>query len=124
MELERLYGIQNGGNRGNQYQEAKPQFAVLANGQSDLAEKLGMSLDTLQNYKTLAGMIPELEELVNTGVAEYWIVEPEKDLVTVNLFQTREVHQYSFNDKIRITVLDDFEIDLREIKEEWEELNL
>lgn len=29
-ELERLYGIQNGGNRGNQYTVAEPNFSELA----------------------------------------------------------------------------------------------
>ena len=61
MELERLYEIQLGGNRGNQYVVAEPNNSVLAT-QSDLAAKLGMSVDTLQNYKMLADMIPELEE--------------------------------------------------------------
>ena len=67
MELERLYGIQLGGNRGNQYVVAEPNNSVLAT-QSDLAAKLGMSVDTLQNYKMLADMIPELEELMDTGI--------------------------------------------------------
>lgn len=67
MELERLYGVQLGGNRGNQYVVAEPNNSVLAT-QSDLAAKLGMSVDTLQNYKMLADMIPELEELMDTGI--------------------------------------------------------
>lgn len=29
---------------------------------------MGMSVDTLQNYKMLAEMIPELEELLDTGI--------------------------------------------------------
>lgn len=29
---------------------------------------MGMSVDTLQNYKMLADMIPELDELVQTGI--------------------------------------------------------
>ena len=57
-----MYGIEHGGDRGNQYVEAKPQNAVLAT-QEDLAAKLGMSVDTLQNYKALADMIPELDEI-------------------------------------------------------------
>ena len=66
-ELERLYGVQLGGNRGNQYVVAEPNNSVLAT-QSDIAAKLGMSVDTLQNYKMLADMIPELEELMDTGI--------------------------------------------------------
>ena len=49
MELERLYGVRDGSSNDNVTQ-------------SDLAAKLGMSVDTLQNYKMLADMIPELEE--------------------------------------------------------------
>ena len=36
--------------------------------QSDLAEQMGISVDTLQNYKLLADMIPELSDLVDTGI--------------------------------------------------------
>ena len=57
-ELERLYGIEHGGDR-----KSKPNNSVLNNSQSDLASQLGISVDTLQNYKMLSDMIPELEEL-------------------------------------------------------------
>ena len=63
-ELERLYGIQYGGDHGNQYTLPKPNNSVLAKSQSDLAAQMGISVDTLQNYKMLAEMIPELDELV------------------------------------------------------------
>lgn len=67
-ELERLYGISHGGDHGNQYQEAKPNNSELAKSQEQLASDLGISVDTLHNYKLLADMIPELEELLDTGV--------------------------------------------------------
>lgn len=66
-ELERIYGIEHGGIRGNQFMEAKPNNSVLAK-QSDIAKQLGVSVDTLQNYKMLSEMIPELDELVDTGI--------------------------------------------------------
>lgn len=56
-ELERLYGIQNGGDRGNQYKVAEPNNSALAKSQSDLATQMGISVDTLQNYKMLAELI-------------------------------------------------------------------
>ena len=61
-ELERLYGIQHGGdhNQGEKNSSCKSQ--------SDLAEQLEMDVRTLQNYKLLADMIPELDELVTTGI--------------------------------------------------------
>ena len=59
-ELERLYGIHNGNQLSN---NCKAEIK-----QSNLAEKLGMSMQTLQNYKKITEMIPELEELVDTGI--------------------------------------------------------
>lgn len=35
--------------------------------QCDLAAQMGISVDTLQNYKLLSEMIPELSDLVDTG---------------------------------------------------------
>lgn len=67
-ELERIYGIQHGGDHGNQYTEAKPNNSDLPKSQSDLATQMGISVDTLQNYKLLADMIPELSDLVDTGI--------------------------------------------------------
>lgn len=72
MELERLYGIQHGGSGfcGNRHTE---NIDLTINSealktQEQLAQELGISVDTLQNYKMLAGMIPELEELMDTGI--------------------------------------------------------
>ena len=72
-ELERLYGIREGsagGNGSNQYKkkELEPNNSVEAKSQPDLAAQMGISVDTLQNYKMLAEMIPELDELVSTGI--------------------------------------------------------
>lgn len=36
--------------------------------QEQLAAQMGISVDTLQNYKLLADMIPELSDLVDTGI--------------------------------------------------------
>lgn len=61
-ELERLYEIQNGGDRksdGNNFR---------LKSQTDLAEDLGMSERQLRNYKKLAALIPEWEEFLETGV--------------------------------------------------------
>ena len=66
-ELERIYGIQNGGNRGNQYIMPDPKVSEVPN-QEQLAEMIGISVDTLNNYKKLTELIPELEDLVDTGI--------------------------------------------------------
>lgn len=44
--------------------------------QSDIAEMIGISVDTLNNYKKLTELIPELEDLVDTGVVT-------KSLITI-----------------------------------------
>ena len=59
-ELERLYGIKVG----NPNYEKNSQLKT----QNDLANEMGMDVRTLQNYKLLSEMIPELEELLDTGI--------------------------------------------------------
>lgn len=68
-ELEKLYGVRDGSSneKGNN-RIGEPNNSVDNVTQSDIAAKLGMSVDTLQNYKMLADMIPELEELMDTGI--------------------------------------------------------
>ena len=61
-ELDGIYGIREG------RPEKLPNNSVVKS-QSDIATQMGISVDTLQNYKKLTEMIPELEELVDTGIA-------------------------------------------------------
>lgn len=63
-ELERIYGIRHGGDR-NIQDEKKSSCSKT---QSQLASDMGMDVRTLQNYKLLADMIPELSDLVDTGI--------------------------------------------------------
>lgn len=58
--MERIYGIKVG----NPNYEKNSQFKT----QTQLAADIGMDVRTLQNYKLLAEMIPELEDLVDTGI--------------------------------------------------------
>lgn len=69
-ELERLYGIQHGGDRSIQNEKNSPCLKT----QSQLASDMGMDVRTLQNYKMLAEMIPELEELLDTGIGKTRLV--------------------------------------------------
>ena len=62
-ELERIYGIEHGNNQFNR----TPKLSKSLN-QEHLAETIGISVDTLNNYKKLTEMIPELEDLVETGI--------------------------------------------------------
>lgn len=65
-ELERLYGIQNGSTsfQGNQYEVVTNKSEAPKKTQEQLAAQMCISVDTLQNYKLLAEMIPELSDLV------------------------------------------------------------
>lgn len=63
-ELERIYGVRDGSAnpKGTNVSE-KNTFT-----QSEIAEMMGMNVRTLQNYKLLADMIPEIEDLLDTGI--------------------------------------------------------
>lgn len=70
-ELERLYGVRHGATsfQGNQFKEVTTNNSVSPQKtQEQLAKEFGISVDTLQNYKMMADMIPELEELMDTGI--------------------------------------------------------
>lgn len=70
-ELERLYGIKQGGSGfyGNRYSsddlESRKNFVTLKT-QEELANDMNMDVRTYQNYKILADMIPELDEMVKS----------------------------------------------------------
>lgn len=67
--MERLYGVRDGSaNEKGNNRIGEPNNSVDQISQSDIASQMGMSVDTLQNYKLLAEMIPELEELIDTGI--------------------------------------------------------
>lgn len=62
-ELERIYGIQHGNNQFDR----TPKGSESLN-KEQLAEMIGISVDTLNNYKKFTELIPELEDLVDTGI--------------------------------------------------------
>ena len=68
-ELERIYGIKQGGSGyyGNQYEESSNNYKTPKT-EEEIAKEIGISIASLQNYKKLTEMIPELEELVDTGI--------------------------------------------------------
>lgn len=71
-ELERIYGIRNGssgGNGSNQYTKLEPKVSDEAKTpQEQLADIIGISVDTLNNYKKLTELVPELQDWVETGI--------------------------------------------------------
>lgn len=68
-----MYGIKNGGSGfyGNQHgknEELTNNFTAPQKTEKDIADMMGISRQQLQNYKKLTEMIPELEELLDTGI--------------------------------------------------------
>lgn len=66
--MERLYGIKQGGSGfyGNQYSSNELESrkkCVTPKTQEQLANDMNMDVRTYQNYKVLADMIPELDEI-------------------------------------------------------------
>lgn len=45
------------------------------------------------------------------GVREYWIVDPEKQQITVYNFEHDSFDEYSFSDKVKVGIYKGFEID-------------
>lgn len=50
------------------------------------------------------------------GVREYWIVDYERNLIMVYNFEHDEMMDYTFSDKVKAGIYEDFEIDLSQIK--------
>ncbi len=67
-ELERIYGIQHGATsfQGNQYDMVSPKVSESPT-QEQLADMIGISVDTLNNHKKLTELVPELQDWVETG---------------------------------------------------------
>lgn len=61
-ELEQTYGIEYGGDR----KSSSNNYNLKT--QSDIAEMIGISVDTLQNYKKLTELVPELQDWVETKI--------------------------------------------------------
>ena len=52
------------------------------------------------------------------GVREYWIVDPMQQLIMVYNFEHDTFEQYSFSDKVKAGIYEDFEIDFAGINVE------
>lgn len=53
----------------------------------------------------------------NTGVREYWIVDPDKDRVLVYNFESEDTGDYTFSDSIKVGIYDNFSIDFSDISD-------
>ncbi len=55
--------------------------------------------------------ITKLYNYRNAGVREYWIVDADKNRITVYRFDVEGIEEYSFNDTVPVGIYDDFSID-------------
>lgn len=49
------------------------------------------------------------------GVREYWIVDPEKDRILVYNFDSEDTGDYTFSDRVKAGIYEDFYIDFSDI---------
>ena len=52
----------------------------------------------------------------NTGVREYWIVDPSKNLIVVYNFELGETEQYTLQDSIKVGIYADLVIDFKSME--------
>ena len=85
-ELERIYGFREG-----RPEKLSNNFTVnnQPTNESELAEQLGMTRQTLQNYKKLTELVPELQDWVETG-----ILAPTTAIALVKSMSTDEQEEY------------------------------
>jgi Uma2 family endonuclease len=57
----------------------------------------------------------KLFKYVESGVREYWIVDPSKEIVRVYSFEKMDMNEYTFKDKIKAGIYEDLEIDFANI---------
>lgn len=97
-ELKRLYGVKQGGSGfyGNQYEVESSQIDKTPKTQKDIAEMQGMSVAKMERYIELSNAIPEIQELIDTG-----IVTPNTALAIMKQLSLRE--QKSFIAGLSIT---------------------
>lgn len=50
------------------------------------------------------------------GVREYWIVDPEKNRILVYGFEHDTIVEYTFSDRVKAGIYEDFEVDFSEIR--------
>ncbi len=51
----------------------------------------------------------------SAGVREYWIVDPEKNRITIYNFEHEETDEYTFSDTVKVGIYEDFSIDFSQL---------
>jgi Uma2 family endonuclease len=59
--------------------------------------------------------VTKLIKYATSGVREYWIVDPIRNRILVYALESEQMEEYTFQDKIKVNIYDDLEIDFSEI---------
>jgi Uma2 family endonuclease len=81
------------------------------NGAPDFVIEIVSPSNSVYDYITKANLY------FQSGVREYWIVDPIRKTVTVNYFEDEKPNMhYTFDDEIKVNIYDDLFIDFKEVK--------
>ena len=72
---------------------------------------------TVQKLPLMWDYYTKLFKYQNAGVLEYWIVDPQKQRVTVYNFQTKDMVEYTFSDSVPVGIYPDLAIDFSGISQ-------
>lgn len=114
-ELERIYGIKNGGDRKSDGHN------VQQKSQDDLAKELDMSKKQMSRYKSLTNLIPELQDAVMSGkITATTAMGFVKKLSPEEQMQIAE--QIAGNDDVSTADIQKYIDEIKAVKEENEKL--
>lgn len=125
--LEGYYGIQHGGDRNSSgkyfrlvsdSEDEQPQPKT----QKDLADIVGMDVRTLRNYKLLAQMIPEIQDLVDTGIVSPTTARAIVKELTEDQQRQLAEEFVSKEEKVTATVVNSYIKKIRDLTEENDKL--
>jgi Uma2 family endonuclease len=62
-------------------------------------------------------MLLKLKKYLQAGVREYWIIDPENEIVYVNILENKQydIREYKEKEMVPVSILDGFEIDLKRV---------
>lgn len=68
-----------------------------------------------RGHQRIVTEVSKLFQYRTAGVREYWVVDADRDIVTVYNFDKDDMQEYTFSDKVGAGIYQDLEIDFSEI---------
>lgn len=113
-ELDRLYGVRNG-SAGKATTNLEVQNA-LPKTQSDIADQIGISIDSYKRYEALTNLIPEIADMVNNGINMTSAVAIARKLSPAEQAQLAE--QISGKEKVTGSEVQQYIDEIKAVKDE------